>query len=195
MPKTPKFLLALPPEKISEDALSQLKRLVEQYKFTENDIEEVELKLKEKKKWFNKLSQEEIPTLLNTFGLSEIKLESGEKVIVKLNASVSIPDDKQEAFYAFLKERNEEDIIKLHFHFDRMSVKKMTDLFAFLTEGDYVYDSDRGVHAQTLKKYFKQLLGIGEKDQEEGVAEGRYLRKEEVKNVADVFTFFFTKIK
>ena len=195
MPKAPKFLLDLPPEKMSEDALSQLERLAEQYQFTENDIEETELKLKEKKEYFNKLSQEEIPTLLYLYGLSEVKLKSGKKIIVKKNASVSVPDEKQEAFYAFLKERDEEDIIKLHFHFSRMPTEKTVSLFTFLTEGDFDYDSDRGVHSQTLKKYFKELLGIGDNEQARGVAEGRYLRKEDVTDIANVFVFFKTTIK
>lgn len=195
MTEAPKFLLNLPPEKMSEDALLRLKRLVDQYKFIKSDIEEVELKLKEKKEYFNKLSQEEIPTLLNTFGLAEIKLVTGEKIKVKEDASVSVPDDKKEAFYAFLKERNEEDIIKLHFHFSRMPVEKMTELFSFLTEQDYDYSSDRGVHAQTLKKYFKELLGIGDEEREKGIVEGRYLRKEDIENIANVFVLYRTYIK
>jgi len=197
MPKTPKFLKEVPRDSITKDALFRLKHLVEQYKLTETDIKEMELALAREKEYFNKLSQEEIPTLLSTYGLSEIKLESGEKVVVKENASVSVPAEKEQAFYDFLKNRDEEDIIKLHFHFARMPTEKMTGLFGFLTEQEYDYDSDRGVHSQTLKKYFKELLGIGVDriDREKGVAEDRYLRKEDVIDIANVFTFFSTKIK
>jgi len=197
MAETPKFLLSLPKEKISKDALNELSNLTTKYLSYEEDIESAELVLKELKREFNKISQEKIPELLATYGLSEIKLATGEKVIVKENASVTVPVEKQEAFYDFLKDRDEEDIIKLHFHFSRMATEKMTSLFGFLTEEEYDYDSDRGVHTQTLKKYFKELLGIGV-DKEEyaiGVSDGVFLRKEDVVNIANVFTFFSTKIK
>jgi len=195
MGKAPKFLLDLPPEKMNQEVLNVLDNHVIRFQRLEKIIEEKELEVKLNKEELTRLSQEEIPTLLSTYGLSEIKLKSGKKVIVKKNASVSVPDDKQEAFYAFLKERDEEDIIKLHFHFSRMPTEKMVALFTFLTEGEFVYDSDRGVHSQTLKKYFKELLGIGEEDQEEGIAEGRYLRKETVTDIVNIFIYFKTTIK
>ena len=178
MTETPKFLKEVSKDSITKDALDQLNNLTTKYLSYEEDIASAELVLKELKSEFNKISQERIPELLATYGLSEIKLATGEKVIVSENASVSVPDEKKEAFYLFLKDRDEEDIIKVHLHFDRMANEKIVGLFTFLTEGEYVYGSDRGVHSQTLKKYFKELLGIGV-DKEEyamGVSDGVFLR-------------------
>lgn len=197
MKETPKFLRVVEPEPMAENALERLAMLVDRYQKLEASIKDVEIELVAKKALFQVISQEEIPTLLSMFGLSEIKLKDGRKVIVKQDASVSVPADKEDAFFAFLRERKEEDIIKLHFHFSRMHMEKMKALFTFLTMGEYDYSSERNVHSQTLKKYFKELLGIGvdAAEQARGVAEGRYLRKEAITDVANVFTFFHTKIK
>jgi hypothetical protein len=49
----------------------------------------------------------------------------------------------------------------------------------------------------TLKKYFKDRLGVGEEKEavEKGVASGKYLRLSDVSDFANVFVFFNTKIK
>jgi len=99
------------------------------------------------------------------------------------------------AFFAFLKERDEEDIVKLNIQFKKMPVEKQRELFDFLNGYEYEYESDRGVHPMTLKSYFKKLLGIGDEERAEGIAKGKYLRPEDVASVANVFTFFNTKIK
>jgi hypothetical protein len=180
---------------LEEDALLKLRELVTEFQLQEGRIEDLELDLKEQKERMRQIGQVAIPNLMLQHGLSEVRLKSGKKVIVKEQVSVSVPTVKEEAFFKFLKERHEEDIVKLHFHFDRMPEEQMKALFEFLTEREYAYDSDRGVHPQTLKKYFKELLGVGDENQSVGIAEGKYMRKEELEQIANVFTFFDTKIK
>jgi len=192
MADTPEFLKK-EKESINEDALEQLKGLVEVYKSREQTVKELEEELKDAKKLFNDVSQKEIPELLHTYDLSEIKLKSGEKVIVKEDISVTISDTR--GFFQFLKHRNEDDLIKLQVAFGRMDSEKNTKLFAFLLEGEYEYEMKRDVHAQTKKKYFKELLGLGEDDIEEGLKSKKYLNKEEVEPFAKLFVFNVTKIK
>ena len=192
---TPQFLLNTKQEPIDMSELARLDELVKAYSELEKAIEEREAELAEFKAHFRTISQESIPSLLNQHGLSELKLRNGKKVVVKEEASVSIPDDKKMAFFAFLKERDEEDIVKLNIQFKKMPVEKQRELFDFLNGYEYEYESDRGVHPMTLKSYFKKLLGIGDEERAEGIAKGKYLRPEDVASVANVFTFFNTKIK
>jgi len=192
---SPSFLLNKQPDAVDESELVQLEELVVAYKALEKHIAVQEEALSATKAAFKTVAQESIPALLNQHGLAEIKLRNGSKIIVKEDASVSVPDDKKLAFFEFLKERNEEDIIKLNIQFKKMPVEKQKDLFDFLNNYDYDYESDRGVHPMTLKSYFKKLLGVGDEDRAEGIAKGKYIKPQDVANVANIFTFFNTKIK
>lgn len=191
----PQFLVNAKPDMFDDSELSQLEELVKTYKELEEQIARQEATLAITKSAFKTVAQESIPTLLNTHSLSEIKLRSGAKIVVKEDASVSVPDDKKLAFFEFLKERDEEDIIKLQLQFKKMPVEKQRELFDFLNNYDYEYESDRGVHPMTLKSYFKKLLGVGDEDRAEGVAKGKYLKPQDIADVANVFTYFNTKIK
>lgn len=192
MDKAPEFLKNVK-ENITNDALTKLKNLVELYKGYEIQIETLKIELENKKKLFNDISHTQIPELLNSFGLSEIKLDTGEKIIVKEDISVTISDDKR--FFQFLKDRDEDDIIKLAFFFPKMESEKIEALYNYLVKQNYEYESEKSVHAQTRKKYFKELLGIGKPDLEQGLKSGKYIVKEIITNFVKIFTYHITKIK
>lgn len=193
----PKFLLRAEPEPIAESELQQLENLVRDLLEVNAEADAVNETLDKIKARQDMLSKEAIPMLMNQHGFSELRLKSGVKVIVTEEASVSVPDDKKAAFYAFLKERNEEDIIKLLVQFGKMPVEMQQQLVDFLNNYEYDYEMEKGVHPQTLKSYVKNLLGIGEEKEvvERGVASGKYLRKQDVEHVMNVFTFYKTKLK
>ncbi|RPI08171.1 MAG: hypothetical protein EHM65_10660 [Acidobacteriales bacterium] len=181
----------------AQSELEQLEELVSELQDVEADIARLEDELSARKAKRQVLGQDRIPTLLTQHGLSEVRLRSGKKVIVKEDASVSVPPDKRESFFAFLKDRDEEDIIKLQVAFGRMPQEKFEALFDFLNSYEYEYDQERNVHPSTLKKYFKELLGVGDENKAEGIANGRYMRKEDprIQAIANVFTYFTTKLK
>ena len=188
------FVNSLEEEKISTDViLKNLQDLVDNYLTLKNDIELLEEELKNKKKSFNKIAMEEIPIYLAQYNLSEIKLATGQKVIVKEDISITIKDN--EKFFTFLKNRNEQDLIKTQISFDRMDDAAFNSLFHFLMEYDYAYDIKKDVHAQTRKKYFKELLGIGKEDYKEGIKKGKYLRAKDIEAFASAYNFYKTKIK
>lgn len=193
--ETPAFLMSKSADAVEGSELAQLETLVREYRELEEQIERQEAALAASKTTFRVIGQESIPNLLNQHGLSEIRLRSGTKVIVKEDASVSVPDDKKPAFFDFLKSRNEEDIVKLNLQFKKMPIEKQKELFEFLNNYDYEYESERGVHPMTLKAYFKKVLGVGEEDRADGIAQGKYLKPQDVASVANVFTFFNTKLK
>lgn len=194
---TPNFLVNDKADVIEGGELSRLQSLVYDLLDEKATIEGMEETMAEHKEKARRIAQESIPTLLSQYGLSEIRLSDGIKVIVKEDASVSIKDGKQDEFFAFLKARGEEDIIKLMMQFARMPAEKLAQLFEFLNGYDYDYTAEKGVHPQTLKKYFKELLGIGEdpKDRENLVKMGKCLRRQDVESFANVFPFFNTTLK
>ena len=195
--EAPAFLKESEPEKIQDDALERLSKLVDQQLDLEARIEELEGRLKALNESHTKVSRVDIPELLHSYGLSEIKLKDKRKVIVSEGVSVSVPEDKQEAINAFLKQHNAEDLVKLTIAFGRMPDSMRRALFSFIQALEYEYDAKTAVHPSTLKKYVSDLLGLGVDDDEraEGVKQGTYLRPDDLKEVMNVFTFFTTKVK
>ena len=193
---TPEFLMKdVTPGPIEADTLEQLKAYVDLYKEQEAAIKEAEAMLKEMKKSFTKTSQEHIPELLLSHGLTDIKLVTGEKIEVTEGISVTVEDNDK--FFQFLKERDEDDIIKMQVAFSRMESEAITALLAYLFEHDYDYEVKRDVAGQTKKKYFKELLGLGidEDEYKEGIEAEKYMRQEDLKDFAKLFVYHTTKIK
>lgn len=186
--KTPEFLKNKE-EEMQDGDLQELKKLVDKFKKLESEITLEEDKVKNLKQEFNHYSLELIPQFLLANGLSEIKLKSGEKITIKEEISVTIKDDV--LFHLFLEGRDESDILKTQFNFGQMEQESLEDLFAYLLANDYEYDVKKAVHAQTQKKYFKELLGVGKTDFEEG----KYLAREDVEMFAKIFTYHITKVK
>lgn len=190
---SPEFLTDLEDEAIDQDALTRLKSLIDAHIENETHIEKAETALKQLTKYRKELEQEQIPQLLLQHGLSEIRLASGEKVTIKEDISVTLPFPL--AFFKFLQERGEDDIVKLGFRFDKMPEKMQEQLFDWLQNNNYEYEVTQDVHAQTRLKYFRDLLGVGKDDTEEGIKEGKYLRTQDVVEFAKIFHFYRTKIK
>jgi len=184
-------------EPVDDSALATLDHYVTEQLRLQRVVETLEDELSQKKAELTKISGELIPNVLAQYGLSEIKLKSGKKICVKQELSVSVPVNTRQQFYAFLSERKDDAIIKLNVAFERMSLEKQSDLITFLSGYDYDYNIERSVHAQTLKKYFKELLGVGVEsaDLADGLATGRYLTKEQISSFASVFPYFKTSIE
>ncbi len=193
---TPEFLIDNPDDDVDIDSLARLQVLVDNYKHFETVIEEVEEKLTVLKNKFKTISEEEIPNLLAEFGLSEIKLKSGAKIIVKDDASISITKENESRFFLWLRNRGEDDIIKLNYAFgNKMEDEQRVTLDDYLIENDYEFETEMSVHGQTKKKYFKELLGVGKTDQKEGIKSGKYMKLQDFPNWASIFIVKKTKIK
>ena len=193
MAKAPAFLKGQKEEEVQD--LDKLHKMAVRYLELEKEINELTEKIKEAKSTLNTYSQELIPQFLLSNGLSEIRLETGEKITIKEDISITIKDDN--AFFKFLRERKEDDIIKTFFQFDRMKPDKLNALFTFLDNEEYEFEAKKDVHAQTKKKYFKGLLGMGQdkEDYEEGLKGGEYVKKEAIDRFVKIFNYYITKIK
>lgn len=174
--------------------LNKLKELVEALQAAEKRVMEATEKLAGEKRVYNQLSQEDIPTYLGQYGLSELKLSNGQKVLVTEDINVTIKDE--DAFYTFLRERKEDDIIKISADFPtKMEEEDRGKLFDFLC--NYDCKVRQGVHSQTLKKYFRELLGndVDDEDRKVGLELNKYVEKETLEKFASIFTLKKTKIK
>lgn len=183
-------------EEVNEASLELLKEAVSLFKEREKKVKELEEELKIAKEKFRQISEERIPEILGESGLSEIKLDTGEKIIVKDDLKVNVSKANESKFFLFLKNRGEDDIIKLNYKFDKdLSPDLREELDDFLIESDIEFDSEMSVHAQTKKAYFKNLLGLGKKDFEKGRETGKYLPVEKLPEWVSVYIYKKTTIK
>lgn len=196
MKQTPDFLLEQETKKepIGTDSLNELNSFVLLYQQQQERIKELEEQLKQEKVIFRQISEERIPTLLLSNGLSNIKLKTGENVNIKKGISVTIKD--QTGFMKFLKKRKEESIIKLQLTISKTEHDKLNDLFLFLEKLGIDYTAKRDVHHKTKESYFKNLLGINleEDERSKKISDGVVLTEQDIEGFAKVYQYYQTKI-
>ena len=89
----------------------QLSDLVRKLRSVEKDIEDAEQHLKALKQEKHKLSVENIPVLMDEMGMERIDVD-GVTVSRKMIVHASIPVDRKEEAFAWLRENGLDDIIK-----------------------------------------------------------------------------------
>jgi len=92
----------------SKTLSDQIKKLQDK----NNEILAMEEKLKELNREADKLSQEVIPTMMQEMNYSTLKLSDGSAVEIKPFVYASIPADKKDDAYNWLRENELGDIIK-----------------------------------------------------------------------------------
>ena len=129
----------------------------------QDEIKEQEKLLKDMQKKEREISGNLIPDLLDEIGLSELKLPSGEKVIVKRDYAAGITGANYEFCMAWLKDNGHESLIK---HDVVAKLKKGDDeehkaLVAKLLELGVNFDDKETVHPGTLKAFVREQIEGG----------------------------------
>ena len=156
MAKTPDFLKDKDDSGIDTLDMNTLQGMIESYDAFAEEVAKAEKYLKMAKKQFNRVALETIPQFLLSNGITQMKLADGRDVKVKEDISATVKDDL--AFRQWLRDRNEDDIIKVKYNFGKMKGSALNALSDYLATNDYDYDVDESIHAQTKKKYFKELI-------------------------------------
>jgi hypothetical protein len=194
-------------EPVQEDTLKKLAGLVALLERQQSSIDALKERLTEANMALAKTSSQDIPQLLLQHGLSRIKLADGREISIKEDVSVSFigGDDEalkarsEQAFFKFLRDRGESDIVKLLFAFGRMPDEKIEALEKWLEEQKYEYGARSKVEPQTMKKYWRDMLGVGleETDRQQGVKMGMLLTLEDIedgKAGVKIFKLWQTKL-
>ena len=92
--------------------LSDLTKKAEELLALEKLVDEKQEALKIAKNTLQKVSEEEIPSMLSELGLSEITMNDGSKISTSQYYSTRITPDKQEEAFNWLSNNGHGDIIK-----------------------------------------------------------------------------------
>jgi len=126
-------------------------------------MEDLEKTLKQKKKDFEHLSAEVIPTMMAEMGLSHLKLMDGSSVDVKPNYSASITIANKDAAFQWLRDNNLGDIIKneISVSFGRNEDNKAADYASLASERGYQPTQKLKVEPMTLKALVRERIENG----------------------------------
>ena len=139
------------------DQVIKLKKL-------EDELEEKEKELKELKRHVDLVSGEVIPTMMQEMNISTLKLADGTSVEVKPVYGASIPADKREEAYKWLRENGLGDLIKneVTVAFGRSEDDKAQQ-YAVLAQGQgYQPVQKLKVEPMTLKALVRERLESGQ---------------------------------
>ena len=129
----------------------------------QEQLQQQEDAIKQKKKDIDYLSGEVIPTMLSEMGLSFLKLQDGSSVEVKTNYSATITQAKKEEAFKWLRENGLGDIIKneISVSFGRNEDNKAAD-YAELAKGQGLEPMQKlKVEPMTLKALVRERIEAG----------------------------------
>jgi len=129
----------------------------------DQELEVMDKNIKQKKKDFEHLSAEVIPTMMAEMGLSHLKLMDGSSVDVKPNYSASITIANRDAAFQWLRDNNLGDIIKneISVSFGRNEDTKAADYANLASERGYQPTQKLKVEPMTLKALVRERLENG----------------------------------
>jgi hypothetical protein len=139
-----------------------LSDLVRALKRVEQQIEDAETHMKSLKAEKHKLSVELIPGLMDEMGVERLDVD-GVTVSRKMMVHASIPVDRREDAYAWLRENNLDDIIKndVVVSFGKGQDNEAGHVVGLLREQGFDPDTKTHIHASTLKAFVKERVENG----------------------------------
>lgn len=151
-------------EKVDTKALGSVAELARAIRNQEDTIRDLEEKLKTEKKLLLKLSDEDLPAILDELGLQSFKLEDGSEVTVKSTYGATIRVDDREQAYEWLRQNEYDDIIKntVSVQFGRGEDEKAKEFKELAENNKYAADQKTEIHPQTLRAFIKERVEAGD---------------------------------
>ena len=150
-------------DKIDPIEGKRLSSLVNQLNQVTKDIQEAEDFLKTLKAKKQNISFEQIPEVMDEMGIDRLDVD-GATVSLKSFVSASIPLDKKDEAYAWLRENGYDDIIKndITLSFGRGEDNVAKDLMVDLDQRGLHPESKTHIHSMTLKGFVRDMVEKGE---------------------------------
>ena len=145
------------------DNIQSLADQVERLETLNREIEFAESQLKQKKKNYEHLSGEVIPTMMSEMGLSHLKLMDGSSVDVKPHYSATITQANKEAAFNWLRQNGLGDIIKneIMVSFGRNEDTRAADYADLAKSHGFQPTQKLKVEPMTLKALVRERIEAG----------------------------------
>jgi len=140
----------------------QLSDLVRKLRSVEDQIADAELHLKSLKAEKHKLSIENIPALMDEMGVERLDVD-GVTVTRKMMVHASIPVDRREEAFDWLRSEGLDDIIKndVSLSFGKGEDNLAGDVIGMLRDRGFDPSTKTHIHPSTLKAFVKERVTDG----------------------------------
>ena len=149
------------PQQVNElEGVRSLSNYVVELQKIEDEIKIMEEKLKQKKEAADKISEQVIPEIMGEMKLKSMKLEDQSSIEVKEIYGASIPLDKREGAYKWLRDNDLGDLIKneITVSFGRGEDNKANDYASLAEKNGYQPSQKMKVEPMTLKALYRERV-------------------------------------
>ena len=156
--------LATSVEKLDQQGLTSVAALARKIRDKEERIAALEEELKDEKKALLKLTDEDMPAMLQEIGISSFSLDDGSTVEVRQTYGASILVQNRPQAYEWLRDNGYDDIIKnsVICQFGRGEDDQASAFAAFAQKQGYVPEQKTEIHPQTLRAFVKERVEEGD---------------------------------
>jgi hypothetical protein len=150
-------------EPVSDAELLDLSQLVQRQILVEEIIADKQKELAAYQDELKKISETLIPELLLGIGLTQLKMATGESVTVDKFYSASIPAERRDETFGWLRKVGCDDIIKneIKLLFGKGEDKIAEKVAKSLIKQGYTPDQKIFVHPMTLKSFVRERIESG----------------------------------
>lgn len=151
-------------EKLDQGGAISVASLARDIRSTEEVILDLENVLKTTKAKLLKLTDEELPALMEEMGISSLTLDDGSVVKVTRTYGGSILVENRPKAYEWLREHGYDDIIKntVMCQFGRGEDDRAKGFAEFAAENGFAPEQKTEIHSQTLRAFVKERIEKGD---------------------------------
>ena len=144
--------------------LKGVAKLAQQITDQQSLVKNLEEKVREAKKELYKMSDHELPQMLMEMGVSSFKLQDGSEVEIKKTYGASIPVDKREEAFEWLRQNGHGDMVKniVSVNFGMGEDQKAAEFLSKVSEQGLSPEQAESVHSSTLRAWIKDQTEKGE---------------------------------
>ena len=148
---------------VSDGELSLVSALANKQLGLAKQLEELEASVKAKKEELRLTSEQELPDAMQSAGLTQIKLSTGENIAISEFYNAHISKANQEIAYKWLLANGHEGLIKneVLLKFGREETAVVNETVAALKSRGLAPEIRQSIHPSTLKAFVKEQLTTG----------------------------------
>ena len=151
-------------ESIDGSGLRSIAEIARAVRDKEAEVTKLEQTLKAEKKALLKLTDEDLPAMLQEIGLASLELDDGSKVTVRPTYGAHIKIDNREEAFEWLRVNDFGDLIKntVSCDFGRGEDEMASNFCEFAEQQGFLAKQKTEIHPATLKAWVRERVENGE---------------------------------